>query len=129
MARHRTRHLATRIARDSQEVTCSGLEQRVLVLECAYRAPPNAQAQRSAVWMPHSEGTLSFRLGPLSLSEATPRSRCSLLLEADHCHNAFAGDWNCLDQTRHKWQEIGQAIATRLDQDDSQAVLGQMLLK
>ena len=41
---------------------------------------PNAQAQRSAAWMPRGEGTLSFRLHPSALSEAAPRERCSLLL-------------------------------------------------
>ena len=41
---------------------------------------PNAQAQRSAAGMSRGEGTLSFRLHPSALSEATPRLRCSLLL-------------------------------------------------
>jgi hypothetical protein len=43
----------------------------------------NAQAQRRAAGMPNSEGTLSFRLHPSELSEAGPRERCSLLLDAD----------------------------------------------
>jgi hypothetical protein len=47
------------------------------------RAEPNAQAQRRAVGMPRSEGTLSFRLHPSALPEAAPRERCSLLLDAD----------------------------------------------
>jgi len=40
----------------------------------------NAQAQRRAAGMPRGEGTLSFRIHPSAVSEATPRVRCSLLL-------------------------------------------------
>jgi hypothetical protein len=53
----------------------SSLAPRILI-EAA-----NAQAQRSAAGMTHSEGTLSFRPHPSALSEAAPRVRCSLLLE------------------------------------------------
>ena len=50
-------------------------------LDTLSRVKPNAQAQRRAAGMPHSEGTLSSRLHPSALSEAAPRVRCSLLLE------------------------------------------------
>jgi hypothetical protein len=39
----------------------------------------NAQARRSAAWVPHGEETLFFRRHPSALSEAAPRLRCSLL--------------------------------------------------
>ena len=50
---------------------------------------PNAQAQRSAAWMPHGEGTLSFGLHPSALSEAAPRFRCSLLLGGELARSFF----------------------------------------
>ena len=40
----------------------------------------NAQAQRSAAGMPHGEGTLSFRLGPSLLSEATAAGALQLVV-------------------------------------------------
>ena len=44
------------------------------------RATPNAQAQRSAAWMPHSEGTLSLRAHPSLLSEAAAAGALQLVV-------------------------------------------------
>jgi hypothetical protein len=43
----------------------------------------NTQAQRRAAWMPHSEGSLPFRLHPSLLSEAFLRVRRTLFLAAE----------------------------------------------
>lgn len=79
--------------------------------------------------MPQIESTLSFRRHPSALSEAAPRFRCSLSLEADRRHNAFARSRDRLNHMRHIRQQIGKSIAVRLDQDDRQAVFRQVLLK
>jgi hypothetical protein len=56
---------------------------------------PNAQAQRSAAWMPYSEGTLSFRLGPSLLSEAT--AACALQLVVRRRLDSNLASINCVD--------------------------------
>ena len=60
--------------------------------------PPNAQAQRSAAWMPYSEGTLSFRLRPSLLSEATAAGALQLVVRGPRIFQRCACHRDCASE-------------------------------
>ena len=62
------------------EMTLSAMRLRYIGRERLSKSASNAQAQRSAAWMPDNEGTLSFRLGPSLVSEATAASALQLVV-------------------------------------------------
>ena len=68
------------------EITLSAMRLRYRGPQRLSKSASNAQAQRRAAGMPHSEGTLSFGLDPLSLPEATAAGALQLVVRGREFH-------------------------------------------